>query len=802
MVTVTVNATPASGGGGSNQNPQQQQQPQAPQYNQQTGQQQPPFQNTFQQSGQASQAAQTATSASQVGQQATGQQPAVSSVLPTSDRLVNDVRAEITRRGVIMVPGTQNFSTTLNAIQQNQRSAMMGSIEDDYNSRLADIDIRRERALRGLARRNDIARRAELKGETDPDTIDSINKYWDKKLESAQSHYEKEFQKEYDALDSSHQEALTEAENRLTDAMKRLTEELSQGNKDSYLGQLREKYKEQIWRRDNAETEEEVREANKEAKKIQERIQRAQEGGMSPTTMRLLGAVGTGASVLANAAFQSAQISDRMAWGLGLEQSSSILSGNAFQAIRQRNAYESQQASTWWGAGGAAAGAITGAAIGSMVPVIGTVVGGILGGLIGGLGGQAGAYYFGGNRERLREDYRVQASDLWRQEEQRMMQFNELAMLTRGDNFGVQWTRNWYINQAQDSLMRNAFKESDGRSRYGNEVEPIVDAYDAFNPYNEGLDLYDLGYTSPEFAQQASRRIKQRGFVDIDSITNAMYADALERVFSMSSGALGNLSQYDRFGKNNANQDFANLALTLERLNTTGMSQGAWARSDEFAGYMTSLQQQQRSTFLTVDNERAARQVATGQAVFGDKFGSEALQGIQQINNAVQNPGGGFQQTLLYDVIQELFPNTRGRIDLIEQAQFDPSKQNAIQQEYYKRLRSIYGDVDTASGYFAMKETTGIQNPNVMMPLVRQLLKGGLEAQRLENANQDELVRPITEGGYTTEVTKSLNIAADNQMSLLLNQMDNMISISRDLLRVLREDTNETLKQAVKELGK
>ncbi|MBR1688641.1 MAG: hypothetical protein IJ710_08975 [Prevotella sp.] len=60
--------------------------------------------------------------------------------------------------------------------------------------------------------------------------------------------------------------------------------------------------------------------------------------------------------------------------------------------------------------------------------------------------------------------------------------------------------------------------------------------------------------------------------------------------------------------------------------------------------------------------------------------------------------------------------------------------------------------------------------------------------------------KPITEGGYTPEVTKQLNIAADNQMVTLLNRMEDMVSISRDLLRVLKDDTNETLNRAVDKL--
>lgn len=287
-----------------------------------------------------------------------------------------------------------------------------------------------------------------------------------------------------------------------------------------------------------------------------------------------------------------------------------------------------------------------------------------------------------------------------------------------------------------------------------------------------------------------------------DSIENALYADALERIFSLSNGALGTLSQYDRFGRNNANQDFADLAGTLDRLGTTGMRQGAWARSDEFLGYMTQLGQSQRSTFLTVDNARSARQVATGQAMFGDKFGAEAMRGIEAVNNQVQNPGGGYAKTMLYDVIQELYPDTRGDIRKIREAQYDPSKQNAIQKAFAQRVQEMYGGADTTSGFLAFEEIYGINNPNVLNPIVKQMTEGGgLEATKLSKANQEELVKPISQGDYTPQVTKELHKTADAQMAELLNYEKDLVQISQDLLKIIRQDIKETLKEAVNKLG-
>lgn len=721
--------------------------------------------------------------------------------MPPSDRMVEDIRREIAQRGVLLVPGTSNFSTMMNTLQQNQRNAINANILSKYDQNIESVEDAREKAHADVVDSIHNALQGALFGITDAKQIQKIKDKYAKIEEGEHDRVDAAFDPIVQRLQNDRAQAENESEDNLTRAIEALTAEIKQGNPDSYLNRLKDDYKTAIYKRDNAMTEADAIEASKEAAKIQERMARAQ-GAPDPRMMRLAGGAVTAAGLLGNAAFQSAQISDRMQWGLGLEQASSILNGNAFQAIRQRNAYESQQASTWWGAGAGAVGALGGAAIGSMFGGIGAVpgyiIGGLIGALAGGVGGQVGAYYLGGNRERVREDYRAQASELWRAEEQRISQFNDLAMLTRGNNGYVGGVRNWYINQSQDPLMRAVV----GDYGFGNETAPAVNAAGAFNPNNQGLDLYDLGYTSPEFAQQAARRIKQRGMVRGDSIENALYADALERIFSLSSGALGTLSQYDRFGKNNANQDFADLAGTLDRLGTTGMRQGAWARSDEFLGYMTQLGQSQRSTFLTVDNARSARQVATGQAMFGDKFGAEAMRGIEAVNNQVQNPGGGYAKTMLYDVIQELYPDTRGDIRKIREAQYDPSKQNAIQKAFAKRVQEMYGGADTTSGFLAFEEIYGINNPNVLNPIVKQMTEGGgLEATRLSKANQEELVKPISQGDYTPQVTKELNKTADAQMAELLNYERDLVQISQDLLKIIRQDIKETLKEAVNKLG-
>lgn len=717
-------------------------------------------------------------------------------VMPTTDRLVGDIRAEITRRGVMLIPGTQNFNTMMNTLQQQQRSNLMGQIDNQRDARLQDIDKRADSLMDEIKTRVDISRASELAG-SDPLLSKSINDRWDKKLERERTAAGAMFEREEAAVNAETDQQRAEAEQNLTEAIQRLTEELSQGNKDSYLNQLRDKYKEQIWMRDNAATKDEVREHSREAAKIQERMQRAMNPGASQAMMRWLGVAGTVGATAINTGVQLDRNAIQQDY-VGLSMASSILNGNATAAIRQQNALKEQRNTALYSGIGTAGGALIGAGIGSMFGGVGAVPGWAIGALIGTLAG-TGVGTLGShlaNRSLFIEDERTQAADLWKQEEQRMMGFNDLVMLTRGRKEDIESVRNYYINSSGEKSMAPIW----GRS--------------AIN-----LDLYDLGYTAPEFAQQVSRRIKQRGFAN-NADENALYADALERVFSMSNGALGQLSAYDRFSsntwfvqsangkirplRNNANRDFTNLAYTLAELGTTGMEEGSWARSDEFAGYMSQLQQQQRSTFLTVDNQRAARQVATGQKIFGDKFGAEAMQGIQQVNSRIQNPGGGFAKTLLYDVIQEVVPETRGRIDLIQQVQYGylhPEKQNEIQQEYQKRINQIYGGVNTAGGYLANKEIWGIENPNIMMPIVNQLSrKGGLEAQQLNTEHSVKETTSVLTNGYTPKMTQRINAAADEQMKSLLGYQDKMTKIVNNILKRLEDDISKKLDEAVSNL--
>ena len=727
---------------------------------------------------------------------ATGYQPDISrfavssqttNPLPTSDTIIQDIRREMTSRGVVLVPGSSNYSTLMNQLRQSQQQNIMGTIDSRYQARISEIDRLKESYYNEIEAKVEEQREAQLKAF--PGAANQINSQWNATFDAWARKGNTYFAQQETAAKAERDSQKAEAEQRLTDAIQRLTEEVSESSKDSYLDNLRKKYKEQISRRDSAETEEEAREASREAAKIQERMARAQGGGRGIGD-RLLGATPAAIGGLFNVAgiyLQGLRLEDQMHWGLPVQMSRAMLGGDPYSAYSQEMNMRQQRIDNWSTLGGAGFGAIIGILTSIIAtPAIGMIVGALASGA-GSLGGSQLGYFVFGGREAEREKKRADASSLWTQAEGKIMQFNALAtMLRPTDGRGIGDIRDFLINLSSQrvpdgSSLANAFIRSSNR-----------------------LDLYDLGYTSPEFSQQVVGRIKARGFSEGFSadVERAIRQDALERYYNMSSNSLGSLSAFDRFGRNNATQDFANLVATLSSLGTIGMSSGSgYIRGEEFAGYMSQLQGSQRSTFLSVDNARAARQIVTAESRFGKNLGPEVMQGIQSINNQVQNPGGGIFQALLYDIIQELYPDTRGDLRKIRLAQYDPAKQNEIQKAFAQRLAMIYGSPETTGGFLAMQGAYGIQNANVLQGLANQMVfGGGLEAKGLKHADVNAVTDVFNKENYTPRATQSIKSATDEHLSVLLQYQDTMVEIANKILAAVREEVGDKLKEVAEEL--
>lgn len=685
--------------------------------------------------------------------------------MPSYDRMAQDIRREILNRGVMMVPGSSNFNQFMNTIQQQQRTSGYQAIDDRYTQRVtatqAYYQQEQEKQLDAL----EDERREKLKGATTQSGEDRINARYDNKRQQLLDNIQIQQAQAFTQLQSERDSEKEQLDKDLTQVMKDLVDELKRGNPNSYLGQLRGQYREAIWKRDNAETEEEARAAAREAADIEQRMAKAmgrqnplQRIGVGWGTFTSIAGVGMNAyeNYLAN--------TGRQIGVLG-----AAANGDAFGAMEQDLMRRKQNFAAWGGGIGGALGGIGGgiaAAFGSLG--IGTGAG-IAGGATLGMGigswlGSSAFELIHGN-----EANQVKLGSLWAQQEKRLQEFTQLAMMTKGTNM-VSGEGSGDLNAVRNALL--------------NELSYFYGS--------SGVSIYDLGYSSEQASKMIAQRLSQRGFINgREEIWRALNADALEKAFNMSNGSLGQLSTYDRYG-NDANQDFTNLVVSLDRMKTLGMSNGQTLRANEFMSYQQQLLESQKSWMLNPDSNFASRQLLAAQSVYGNSLDSRGIQAISRMNEAITHPAEGISKVLTYDVIQNLFPETKGNLLAIRQKQFsdNPEDRAKIQKAMFDKLTSVYGDANTTSGYLALSQYTGIENPYELQRWVSRMQKGLPEVTK---GDIREKTTPIKD--YTQEISKQMLEYTDNTMKEISNELTGLRGVADTMLSTFKEQLREIVQE-------
>lgn len=701
--------------------------------------------------------------------------------MPTYERMAQDIRREILNRGVVMVPGTANFQQLLNTIQTQQRNNAYDAIEDKYRKKGDELRAKQEQEERVII--DDINKRkaAALSNATNTIQRTTIESNFDNVLNQNLSKVNKKYLPLYDQLDEQELAEKANVEKDLTKVMQDLVNELKKGNENSYLGKLRQSYREAIYKRDNADTEEEAIAASKEAGEIQKRITKAMGGG--PNLLNRIGAGWGSAAGVLKIGFDSVNAYRRNI-NNQIDEINTAANGDYFGAALQDYNRRKMNVTAWGTAIGGVLGGIAGG-IGAGAASVGIGTGaGIAGGAA--IGAGAGSWlgsslfetFYGGEQNQLK------MGQLWANQEKRLNSFTNLAMMTRGNgNVDVERQKLLgYSDVTADTLgvagMKGNLKGLRGYETSG------------------GLNIYDLGYTSDQAAQHFSQRIQQRGFfrnVD-DAIFNAMNADALEKVYNMSSGSLNQLSRYDRYRGNNANQDFTNLVASLNKMGTLGMSRGQTLRANEFMSYQTQLMEMQKG-WMNPNSEFAIRQLLAAQSAFGNNLDERAITEIGQMNNAITHPQEGYSKTLLYDVIQNEFKDTRGNLLAIRQKQFsdDPKVRERIQKAMFNKLTDMFGDVNTTSGYMALSQYTGIEDPDRLKAWVNRMQKG---LPKITKGNIATSTAPIKD--YTPQVTKEMMKFQDNTVVDINENLQSLIGVADQMLTTFRSQ----LKDIVVELKK
>ena len=256
-----------------------------------------------------------------------------------------------------------------------------------------------------------------------------------------------------------------------------------------------------------------------------------------------------------------------------------------------------------------------------------------------------------------------------------------------------------------------------------------------------GTDIYEMGLSVPDFAASAEKRISQRGMAQ-NGISEAYFQEVLERVFSLDRGSLGLAGKYDRYGVY-ATDAITDLVSRLERISGSGVTQGNYARVQEYLG----MQQDLMGNYMRFADKPSAlianRDLAAFASLNNYTVDTRTPGEIKAVQNQLINPQNDRMKAILYSVVEETMPeykgqNVRGRVDLIDQILNDPTYQGVIEKALMERLTSMYGGFDTPMGYMMIKsQLQGIESPGRRRSIWEGIIGG--EAGRILSTSETAL---------------------------------------------------------------
>lgn len=284
---------------------------------------------------------------------------------------------------------------------------------------------------------------------------------------------------------------------------------------------------------------------------------------------------------------------------------------------------------------------------------------------------------------------------------------------------------------------------------------------------NGKIGIYDMGLSVPEFASQAQSRIRQRGIMS-GGISEAYFQEALERVFSLNSGALGQAGRYDRYGQNMTDA-LSQLVDRLSRISNSGISQGNFVRAQEYLDMQQALMQQYMQYQNNPNVGIVNREIAAFAQLQNYTVDSRTAGEIGSVRSMITNPQNDRMKAILYSTVEEMDPEKyAGRSDLIDQAINDPAQQGKIIRAFMQRIQNMYGGFDTPMGYWAARNAL----PNVAVGRLRQiwegigtgragneLANGEIIMQRGDSPEKSEYASQVQ--GYSSELNQILLKASD-----------------------------------------
>lgn len=293
------------------------------------------------------------------------------------------------------------------------------------------------------------------------------------------------------------------------------------------------------------------------------------------------------------------------------------------------------------------------------------------------------------------------------------------------------------VSSNYDDLAGLAALRSTGGGGSGTESMGNL-AQNAGNLNAYGIYPSDLDISMDDFYSQAVRRTKARGTSD-DWVKETISGIGMERSLGLDQDALIKGSQYDRYGTN-ITDALSRLVTILNGIEGSGVSFGDFTRVQE----KYDIQQQIMGSYMNRADrpsyDVANANLASFSAVQGITQDSRIGSDYQSFQGMIQQPMNERMRALIYSSVADLFPETGGRMDLIDRELRNPENEGKIMQSVIQRITQQFGGTDTQMGYFAFKSLLPDIAPDRLDQYISQFsdkntMAGGVLSNGIKNQN-------------------------------------------------------------------
>ena len=624
-------------------------------------------------------------------------------LLPSNDRMIEDVRREMQQRGVLMVPGSSSMSQIINQYGANLRQSTQQSIKDEFTNKRKSLYAQRDEDIQLVEEEK--RKFIKSKGlnpddESDYEYARGYRRVAD--YEAKQRHIFHDYSERLDEVNKEEKSKRTDVDERLTNAIEELTKyferEAGSGNENpnSYIGQLRAQQRALIQERDAATNEADARSASRRLAGVNEQLRDVMAGGPQGRPVY-------------DSLFQGSQGIQNILSGVDNADPSSVIMG----------------------LGGAYAG-FSGMGLKAALKFMGVVglVAGATKFVTGGLSGAAGRLEGGratlagmldDNPERLGADvinkdnqpgYRAKYNGSWN--------FGTHTAYYAPEDFGL----------STEQFADKAIEVIRARGMGLNWREQVYLSMSNERAYgmNSGAILQGMKYD----------RYQDDRYYG----TNKYLADLVSR--------LGTL-QVDGIKINlNGQNDFTRVQEVFD------------IQQQIMGGYMSQADRPSYDAANRILEAFSSMKGITQDSRIGSDIGSFQ----EMIRNPMNDRMRALLYDVVQDIIPTYKgQSTLGRTDLIDQALHDPELEGKIIQQAITRVSAMFGGPDSQMGYWAFKQLLPGIAPDRMVAEVnaikneedvRRLLRGEYWGDTRETAEKNMYANVDRAQGFTTGWTASI----------------------------------------------